>query len=102
MAKVQIKSEKITPFGGIFSIMEQFDVLLSNVIDSTLGKRCKSFGYSYSEILRSLMCVFFCGGSYIEDVSTHLLMRHLSCHPKLKTCSSDTILRAIKELTLTT
>ena len=30
MAKVQIKSEKLTPFGGIFSIMEQFDALLSN------------------------------------------------------------------------
>ena len=29
MAKVQIKSEQITPFGGIFSIMEQFDILLS-------------------------------------------------------------------------
>lgn len=26
MAKIQIKSEKLTPFGGIFSIMEQFDV----------------------------------------------------------------------------
>ncbi|KMW77888.1 hypothetical protein HMPREF9009_01843, partial [Bacteroides sp. 3_1_13] len=25
MAKMQIKSEKLTPFGGIFSIMEQFD-----------------------------------------------------------------------------
>lgn len=25
MAKVQQKSEKITAFGGIFSIMEQFD-----------------------------------------------------------------------------
>ena len=25
MAKVAIKSEKLTPFGGIFSIMEQFD-----------------------------------------------------------------------------
>ena len=25
MAKVQIKSERLTPFGGIFSIMEQFD-----------------------------------------------------------------------------
>ena len=25
MAKIQIKSEKLTPFGGIFSIMEQFD-----------------------------------------------------------------------------
>ena len=49
MAKVQIKSEQITPFGGIFSIMEQFDALLSKVIDSTLGKCCQPFGYSYSE-----------------------------------------------------
>ena len=73
MAKVQIKSEQITPFGGIFSIMEQFDALLSKVIDSTLGERCQSFGYSYSEIFRSLMCVFFCGGSCIEDISTHLM-----------------------------
>ena len=37
MAKIQIKSEKLTPFGGIFSIMEQFDALLSQTIDSTLG-----------------------------------------------------------------
>ena len=29
MAKVQIKSEKLTPFGGFFSIMEQFDALLA-------------------------------------------------------------------------
>ena len=29
LAKVQIKSEKLTPFGGIFSIMEQFDALLA-------------------------------------------------------------------------
>ena len=35
MAKIQIKSEKLTPFGGIFSIMEQFDSTLSSVIDST-------------------------------------------------------------------
>ena len=98
MAKVQIKLEKITPFGGIFSVMEQFDALLSNVIDSTLGLRSRTIGYQYSEIFRSLMCVFFCGGSCIEDVSTHL-MRHLSCHPGLSTCSADTILRAIKELT---
>ena len=98
MAKVQIKSERITPFGGIFSIMEQFDALLSGIIDSTLGLRTTTCGYQYSEIFRSLMCVFFCGGSCIEDVSTHL-MSHLSCHPQLKTCSSDTILRAIKELT---
>ena len=60
MAKIQIKSEKLTPFGGIFSIMEQFDALLAQTIDSTLGLRCTLFGYQYSEILRSLMCVYLC------------------------------------------
>ena len=33
-----------------------------------------------------------------QDVTTHLT-NHLSLHPTLRTCSSDTILRAIKELT---
>ena len=98
MAKVQIKSEKLTPFGGIFSIMEQFDALLAQTIDSTLGLRCTLFGYQYSEILRSLMCVYLCGGSCVEDISTHL-MKHLSLHPTLRTCSADTILCAIGELT---
>ena len=98
MANVQIKSEKLTSFGGIFPIMEKFDSILGSVIDSTLGMRCKLYGYQYSEIIRSLMSVYFCGGSCIEDVTTHL-MQHLSLHPKLRTCSADTILRAIKELT---
>ena len=45
------------------------------------------------------MCVYlFCGGSCIEDVTTHL-MKYLSLHPTLRTCSADTILRAIEELT---
>ena len=34
MAKIQIKSEKLTPFGGIFSVMEQFERILSPVIDA--------------------------------------------------------------------
>ena len=79
--------------------MEEFDALLSNIIDSTLGPRTKTFGYQYSEIFRSLMCVYFCGGSCVEDISTHL-MSHLSFHPVLRSCSADTILRAIKELTV--
>ena len=84
MAKIQIKSENLTPFGGIFPVMEQFDSGLSSVIDSTLGLRCKFYGYQYSEIIRSLMSVYFCGGSCIEDVTTHL-MKHLSLHPTLRT-----------------
>ena len=69
MVKVAIKSEKLSPFGGIFSIMELFDSNLSSVIDSTLGMRCRLYGYQYSEIIRSLMSVYFCGGSCIEDVT---------------------------------
>lgn len=79
--------------------MDQFSSILSLAIDSTLGLRCKSFGYQYSEIIRSLMCVYFCGGSCVEDVTTHL-MPHLSLHPALRTCSADTILRAIRELSI--
>ena len=91
--------EGLTPFGGIFSIMEQFDSMLSLIIDHTLGQRCRSIiGYQYSEIVRSPMSVYFCGGSCVEDVTSHP-MRHLSYHPMLRTCSSDTILIAIRELT---
>ena len=36
--------------------------------------------------------VYFCGGDCVEDVTSHL-MPHLSLHPTLRTCSSDTILR---------
>ena len=56
MAKVQIKSEKLTPFGEIFSIMEKFDSMLSSLRDSTPDLRCKLFGYQYSEINTILYC----------------------------------------------
>ena len=97
MAKIAIKSEKLTPFGSIFPIMEHFSSLLSSTIDSTLGLRCKLYGYQYSEIIRSLLCVYFCGGSCAGEVTTHLA-GHLSLHPTLRTSSADTILRAINEL----
>ena len=35
MAKVQIKSEKLTPFGEIFQIMELFDALLAQDVIGT-------------------------------------------------------------------
>lgn len=48
MAKIQIKSEKIVPFGGIFPIMEAFERWISPVIDRVLGQRSKLVGYQYS------------------------------------------------------
>ena len=97
MAKINIKSEKITPFGGIFQVRELFSRYVGPVIDEVLGLRCASFGYQYSEIVGSLSSVYFCGGDCVEDVTSHL-MPHLSLHPTIRTCSSDTILRGISEL----
>ena len=37
MAKVIIKSERITPFGGIFPVREQFSRFVGPVIDKVLG-----------------------------------------------------------------
>ena len=60
MAKVSIKSERITPFGGIFHVRELFSRFVGPVIDKVLGLRCTSFGYQYSEIAGSLASVYFC------------------------------------------
>ena len=76
---------------------EHFSRFVGPVIDKVLGLRCTSFGYQYSEIVGSLSSVYFCGGDCVEDVTSHL-MPHLSLHPTLRTCSSDTILRGISEL----
>ena len=78
---------------------KQFSRYVGPVIDKVLGLRCTSFGYQYGEIVGSLSSVYFCGGDCVEDVTSHL-MPHLSLHPTLRTCSSDTILRAISELAM--
>ena len=70
---------------------EHFSRYFGPVIDKVLGLRCTSCGYQYSEIVGSLSSVYFCGGDCVEDVTSHL-MPHLSLHPTLRTCSSDTIL----------
>ncbi len=49
MTKVLIKSDKITLSGGIFSIIDHFNRNMTSIIDKTLGLRCKTFGYQYSE-----------------------------------------------------
>ena len=76
---------------------ELYSRYVGPVIDKVLGLRCTSYGYQYSEIVGSLSSVYFCGGDCVEDVTSHL-MPHLSLHPTIRTCSSDTILRGISEL----
>lgn len=61
MAKIQIKSDKLTFSGVLFSIMKQFDALLTQTTDYIVGLRYPLFGYQYSKILRSMMCVYLRG-----------------------------------------
>jgi len=73
MTKVRIKSEKLTPFGEIFAIMELFNALLSQTIDSTLGLRSKFYGYQ-SMVFTPLPLCFasppFVGGEQLSLTST--------------------------------
>ena len=98
MAKIVIKNDNLTSFGGIFPLMEKLTQDLSPIINNILGYRCKSAGYQYDEIIRSLASVYLCGGSCVEDMSRHLKSQ-LKLHPYLRTCSADATLRAIKVLT---
>ena len=43
MAKVQQKSEKVTPFGGIFHVRELFSRYMAPIIDKVLGLRCAAY-----------------------------------------------------------
>ena len=46
MAKVSIKSEKITPFGGIFHVRELYSRYVGPFIDKVLGLRWRIAGQS--------------------------------------------------------
>lgn len=95
MAKIEIKSEKIMPFGGIFSVIREFSSIES-LIDSELGIRSSLIGYQYSEIMRAMMCNYLCGGDRIEDIKIY--QPGIEYMPDMKLCSPDTMLRAINEL----
>lgn len=96
--KVVIKSQTLSPFGGIFYVLDAFSRLgLSSVIDRFLGLRSKTIGYQYSEIISSLFCIYYYGGDCIEDIGSHL-GDHLELRPDTRIPSPDTLLRGINEL----
>ena len=70
MAKVNIKSDKITPFWGIYYASKAFYALsLDKIINGTLGVRSSTYNdYQWDEIMSAMSDVFLCGGSYSEDI----------------------------------
>ena len=68
MAKIQLKSDNINPFGGLFSIFKQFDRSgLRRTIDSTLGHRgTTKAAFSYGDVFASLFGSYLCGGDCVD------------------------------------
>ena len=66
MAKVAIKNENITSFGGIYHIMDVFSKLgFKKLTESVLGRReCSGKAFSHGSILGSLFFSYLCGFSY--------------------------------------
>ncbi len=97
--KVQKYSTTVNPFSGISFVNYFFNQIgLNKLIDKELGNRVKTFGFSYSDIIRNLTNVFLSGGDVIEDVGSHL-GTHLKEIPNNQVPSPDTIIRGLKELT---
>jgi len=96
--KVQKISSNVSPFAGISFVNNEFDkVGMCQLIDSELGARVKTVGFSFSDIIKNLCHVFYSGGDCAEDIQTHL-GKHLKSIPGNHVPSADTILRGIKEL----
>ena len=88
----------MSPFSGISFINGAFDKIgMSQLIDNELGARVKTVGFSYSDIIKNLCNVFYCGGDCAEDIQTHL-GKHLKSIPGNHVPSADTILRGVKEI----
>ena len=70
MAKIAIKKENITSFGGIYHFMDVFSKLgFEKLTESVLGKRGSSGkAFSHGSILSSLFFSYLCGGEYLEDI----------------------------------
>ena len=98
MAKVNIKPEKITPFGGIYFASKAFYTLsLDKVINGTLGVRSSTYnGYQWDEVVSAMSDVFLCGGDCVEDVNRSEC--HMRESPDVRIPTSHTIGRAIKLL----
>ena len=60
MTKLQIKSDRITSFGGIYFVNRLFDQFsLGKVINDTLGLRSTAHnGYQWDEIVKSLFDIY--------------------------------------------
>jgi hypothetical protein len=100
MVKVEKISQNITPFGGISFVHDMFRRSgLRKLIDSELGARVSTCGYTYGSLFGNWFDLFLCGGDCAEDIEEHLYAA-LSSIPGNRVSKADTLLRCLKELSV--
>jgi len=69
ISKIVNSAKKITPFGGLFFVINELRKKgLSNIIDRHLGKRVAQAKYSYSDVVLNWMYCNLCGAERLHDV----------------------------------
>lgn len=98
MAKIQLKSDNINPFGGLFSILNIFNRCgLRAVIDQHLGQRgMTKAAFTHGDVFASMFGSYLCGGDCIEDVME--IKPFWGDRDNIRICSSDVILRMLRSL----
>ena len=98
MAKIQLKSDNINPFGGLFSIFSMFNRSgLRSVIDGHLGRRGRTkAAFTHGDVFASMFGGYLCGGDCIEDVMD--IKPFWDNREDIRVCSSDVILRTLRGL----
>jgi len=98
MTKVQKISKPITSFAGVFYANDEFKRCgLRKLIDSELGYRVSTKGYSYGNLLGNFFNLRLCGGECAEDIQHHFRPT-LQQIPGNEVASADTLLRCFNEL----
>lgn len=93
-----IKSESITPFGGLNFVFDEFEKIgLGSFINKELPNLPAQSKYSWKDILYSFWATFFCGGDCAEDLSGNF-KASLSTNPFVKIPSPDRVLNRMKDL----
>jgi len=87
--KLQKISTTVSPFAGISFVHNEFvKVGMSHLIDNELESRVKTVGFTYSDIIKNLVNIFYSGGDCAEDIQTHL-GEHLKSIPGNSVPSAD-------------
>lgn len=95
-----LKSNYITPFGGLNFVLEELESLkIDEILHENLPALAPQSFYTWKDIFYSFWSLYFCGGDCIEDLSGNF-KKSLDKLPFNNIPSPDRVLERIQELSI--